>query len=119
MEEREQAIKAGQQAQEEAQRATRELQRVYNDATAHVQKRDTMLEDAKKESERWSQIALRQEGIARDTEARLQFTEQRLQTLELRANEEFDRLRAAADEFRQEYEVAENSELKARDWLIH
>ena len=57
MEEREQAIKAGQQAQEEAQRATHELQRVYNDATAHVQKQDKMLEDAMKESERWSQIA--------------------------------------------------------------
>jgi hypothetical protein len=114
MEEREQAIKAGQQAQEEAQRATHELQRVYNDATAHVQKQDNMLEDAMKESERWSQMALRQEGIARDTEARLQFTEQRLQTLELRANEEFDRLRAAADDFRQEYEVAEKQRAESQ-----
>ena len=114
MEERAQAISAGQQAQEEAQRATRELQRVYSDATAHVQKQDTMLEDAKRESERWSQIALRQEGIARDTEARLQLTEQRLQTLELRANEEFDRLRAAADEFRQEYEVAEKQKAESQ-----
>jgi hypothetical protein len=114
MEEREQAINAGQQAQEEAQRATHELQRVYNDATAHVQKQDTMLESAMKESERWSQMALRQEGIARGTEARLQFTEQRLQTLELRANEEFDRLRAAADEFRQEYQVAERQRAESQ-----
>jgi DNA repair exonuclease SbcCD ATPase subunit len=42
MEEREQAIKAGQPAQEEAQRATHELQRVCNDATAHVQKQDNL-----------------------------------------------------------------------------
>jgi len=114
MEEREQAVKAGQQAQEEAQRATRELQRVYNDATAHVQKQDTMLEDAMNESDRWSQMALRQEGIARDTEARLQSTEQRLQTLELRADEEFDRLRTAADDFRQEYEVAERQRAESQ-----
>jgi hypothetical protein len=89
---------------------------VYSDAIARVQKQDKMLDDARRESERWSQIALRQEGIARDTEARLQLTEQRLQTLELRANEEFDRLRAVTDDFRQEYEVAENRELKARGW---
>jgi hypothetical protein len=58
MEEREQAMEAGHQAPEEAQRATHELQRVYNDATAHVQKQDKMLEDARRESGRWVQIAL-------------------------------------------------------------
>ena len=52
MEEREQAIKAGRGAQEEAQRAARELQRVHSDATAHVQTQDTMLENAVGESER-------------------------------------------------------------------
>ena len=76
-----------------------------------------MLEDAKRESERWSQIALEQKGVVRDTEARLQRTEQRLQTLELRANGEFDKLRAAVDACRREHEAAESSELKARGWL--
>ena len=34
--------------------------------------------------------------------------------MELRANEEFDRLRAAADDFRQEYEVAERQRAESQ-----